>query len=175
MRQTISYTEKYPGKELEPLGVSDYAVAAQRFEAYLETDAFIQIPPLAEAVRSVINLSKHYRFIAVTSRLRFLQEKTIQWLQRHFGETVTDVLFTHFIMSAGSPKDKLTKVEVCKNIGATFMIEAHIHHAVPVVNEGIEVFLLDQPWNQSDVSSANIRRMHSWMDIENDLLRMVRT
>ncbi len=167
-----SLTEQhYYTKDVDALGVSDYAEAAARFEDYLTSTEFKEITPLPEAVSAIKDLNQYFAFIAVTSRPFLMQEATASWLEEHFGPAISQVRFTHFIMTARKdrPKEALSKIDVCKEINAQYMIEDHLYHAVPVAEAGIKVFLINQPWNQTDVLPVHAKRVAGWKDIERQL------
>ena len=118
-------------KDVDALGVKEYADAVARFESLLNS-----------------------------------------WLAQHFGSTIDQVRFTHFIMAANkdTPKEPLSKIDVCKEINALYMIEDHLYHAVPVAEAGIKVFLIDQPWNRTDALPAHVERVVGWKNIEKQLI-----
>lgn len=160
----------YYSKDVNVLGVTDYNEAADRLTRYVLSGALTQSQPLLDAIEAVRRLSGAYTFIGVTSRPPEIAAATRDWLNLHFGDRVSDVIFTHFIMAADSQnKTQLTKVEVCSDINATYMIEDHLHHAIPVAESGVKVFLIDQPWNQMETLPLGIERVTSWSDIEKKL------
>lgn len=162
----------YYSKDIDVLGVAAYEEAADRLSRYVLSGALTEAQPHQEAVDAVRRLSSAYSFVGVTSRPSGIAPATKEWIRRHFGDVVSDVIFTHYIMSADSPDKatQLTKVEVCSDIGAVFMIEDHLHHALPVAESGVSVFLIDQPWNQSDILPSNVQRVTGWKDIEAKLV-----
>lgn len=155
----------YYSKDLTVLGVDDYDIAAKRFEKYIRSGALTNATPLPEAVETVKRLSRHYDFVGVTSRPEYIAEATGEWLKQHFG--VVKAVFTSFIMGGSDHQGTmLSKAEVCTDINAKYMIEDHLHHALPVADSGVRVFLMDQVWNQSDDLPENIIRVKSWQEIE---------
>jgi uncharacterized HAD superfamily protein len=160
----------YYSKDTSVLGVSDYEVAAERLTRYVLSGALTEAHPLADAVEAVKRLSVRYSFVGVTSRPADIAPATKEWVQMHFGDAVSDVLFTHFVMAANAPTGtSLTKVDVCSDIGAVYLIEDHLHHAVPVADMGVKVFLINQPWNQADTLPPNVERVANWKGIERAL------
>lgn len=161
----------YYTKDITALGVPDYSVAAERFTTYLNSKAYIARQPLAEAVKSINRLQNSFDLIAITSRPKSLVDATKRWIKEHFGDAIPEVIFTNFIaavdgVGGGVP---LTKVEACKKINAKYMVEDHLYHALPVAQSGIQVFLLDQPWNQTLVLNQFITRVNNWTEIEERL------
>ena len=167
--------EHYYSKDIEVLGVSDYKVAAERFEKYLASDAYASLVPISDAIRAIRRLSGQYAFVAVTSRPMFVESMTRRWIKEHFEGMIQDVVFTHFVMAADTSNHPSisSKVDACRRIGAMFMVEDHLHHVIPVAESGVKVFLLDQPWNQQAKLPSNVSRVKSWDVIEKALLKEV--
>lgn len=157
----------YYSKDPVVHGVQDFAEAVKRFENYLSSKAFERLAPIQQAVISVKRLSRFYDFVAITSRPAFMQAMTEAWLNKYF-RNIQGVRFTHFILAVDKPSvgKRLTKVDVCKEINARYMIEDHLHHAIPVAAAGVRVFLIDQPWNQTNELPDNIERVMDWQSIE---------
>jgi 5'(3')-deoxyribonucleotidase len=161
----------YYSKDIDVLGVSDYEVAADRFTRYVLSGALTDTRPLDEAIAAIQRLSAYYDFVGVTSRPAEIAYATKDWVRMYFGDVVSDVIFTHFVMAANAPgKTAVTKVDACSKIGADYLIEDHLHHAIPVASSGVTVFLIDQPWNQTDVLPPNVKRVTGWSDIVGVLL-----
>lgn len=59
---------------------------------------------------------------------------------------------------------KRLKSEVCKEIGASVLIDDALKHAEEVASHGIPVLLPDKPWNR-DYTPPGVVRVQSWNDI----------
>ena len=154
----------YYSKDPVVHGVEHFNEAAKRFEKYMRTEAYSKAEPIPEAVQAIKYLSRYYDFIGVTSRPEYVAEATGKWLEKHFG--VLKAVFTSFIMGATTHQGTvLSKTEVCQDIGATYMIEDHLHHALPVSASGVTVLLFDQLWNQKDDLPDNVIRVQNWQEI----------
>jgi 5'(3')-deoxyribonucleotidase len=160
--------EHHYTRDIKLLGVSDYKIAAERVERYLASEAYANLVPFADAIRAIRRLNAQYDFIAVTSRPKFTEQMTRDWIKKHFDDMVQDVIFTHYIMAADTSNHPSvsSKVGACKDIGAVYMVEDHLHHAIPVAESGVKVFLLDQPWNQHAALPGTMSRVRNWNAIE---------
>jgi 5'(3')-deoxyribonucleotidase len=160
----------YYKKDVEPLGVTDYAIAAERLAKYHTSPDFLEAHPIPDAIDVIQRLSPHFEFIGVTSRPETIAEPTRAWAKQHFGDAISKIIFTSFVMAAEKDQTPLTKAIACKEIGAVFMIKDHLGHALPVSELGVKVFLIDQLWNQHDALPENVIRTSGWSDVEKHLL-----
>lgn len=91
-------------------------------------------------------LHRDYRIVIITARRPDSRPQTLEWLQRH-----------HI------PFDELhhsgDKTDVAEHI--TLAVDDHPEHAQDYSNQGIPVFLMDQPWNQQ-FSAPLVTRVHGW-------------
>ena len=46
-------------------------------------------------------------------------------------------------------------------------MEDTLHNAMDCANNGIEVLLLNQPWNKSEINHEKIKRVYSWKEAVN--------
>lgn len=161
----------YYSKDIGKLGVDHYDEAAERFREFQESEVFSNAEPDQEAVESVAKLAPYYDFVGVTSRPEFIKNQTDKWIKRQFGGNIPHVIHTSFVMGSSSHVGtSLTKADVCKQIGASYMVEDHLHHVIPVAENGTRVFLVDQVWNQKDDLPSTVTRVDGWKEIEGILL-----
>ncbi|MDO8582390.1 MAG: hypothetical protein Q7R63_00115, partial [bacterium] len=104
-----------------------------------------------------------------TGRPHGLQEITDESLERNFEGCFVEIYHTDaFGIGGGVP---VPKVDICQKIGARTIIEDCLIHAVPCADAGMDVILLDQPWNRgATVLADGIVRVHSWEGILSRLL-----
>lgn len=126
----------------------------------------------ADGVHKVLaRLADHYEFRLVTSRCESLREITEAWMEEqgllhHFP-------VREFTCGYGSLFPHLTrsKLEVCREMGARVLIEDAPHNAQAVANE-IPVLMPHRPWNDM-FGHPNVTRVHSWLEIEHELLEFI--
>jgi uncharacterized HAD superfamily protein len=97
----------------------------------------------------------------VTARPETLEKETRDWLKKYFKDLEFPVYFTH--RDAGMPS--LKKSEICKSIGAEILIDDYIENALDCAENGIKVFLMDAPWNQTGSLPDNVVRVKSWKEV----------
>lgn len=98
----------------------------------------------------------------VTARPQIIEEETVRWLKIHFKEFELPIHFTH--PATGRVRHR-KKSEICKEIGAEILIDDHIDNALDCAENGIKVFLMDAPWNQTEDLPENVVRVKSWKEI----------
>jgi uncharacterized HAD superfamily protein len=98
----------------------------------------------------------------VTARPQIIEEETRKWLSVHFKDIYLPIHFTH---PGTGNSHHLKKSEICKEIGAEILIDDHMENALDCAENGIKVFLMDAPWNQTEDLPPNVVRVKSWKDI----------
>lgn len=125
------------------------------------SDSFLRMPLVAGAVNAIRRLAEVCEIEAVTGRPHGVAPLTKHMLDEHFVGCFLGIHHTDaFIIGQGVSRPKL---DVCKEIGASVLIEDYLGHAIPCAEAGIHVILFDQPWNrESVVCGGRIDRVHSW-------------
>lgn len=145
-----------------------------REEAVDKVHAFFQSPyacralPVVGAQSAVQALGKDHELHIITARPEELAMLTHYWIKEHFNGAFAEIHFAnHFSKKGGIPR---TKAEICDALGVHVLIEDSEDHAVECVRKGREVFLIDRPWNRSDMPSS-IYRVSSWDEIVRNKVR----
>ncbi len=99
--------------------------------------------PVAPSAKLVLTwLRRRYRILVITARRPYSRPQTLQWLTDH-----------------GLPFDALYHTEEKDQVrdGIVAAIDDHPQHIHAYLNQGIRVFVMDQPWNRIDLSPSAIR------------------
>jgi 5'(3')-deoxyribonucleotidase len=115
-------------------------------------------------------LKRHYNLVAVTSRRSVLKPETDGWLAERFPGIFTDVRYAgfwdgeHDILTALSR----TKAELCKELGAEYLIDDQIKHCVGAAQAGVKALLFGRyAWNRTGRTlPKNIVRVADWKEVE---------
>jgi len=135
---------------------------AKLLTEYDESKYYDQIMPMKNAKETIQKLSQNNKLVIVTSRPDKKEEKTKKWLKQHIG----DFAEVHFMRQTYSGKNKTkTKGEICKEIGAEYLIEDNLDYAKSCIEKGVKVLLFDYPWNQEENLNPLITRVKSWEEI----------
>lgn len=91
-------------------------------------------------------LHQQFRIVIITARRPSARPQTVEWLHKH-----------------GFPFDELhltgDKTDVAE--GLVFAVDDHPGHVQDYLTQGIQVFLMDQPWNR-DYSPIGVTRVTNW-------------
>lgn len=140
--------------------------AIRRVWEFYGTEDFRYLPVIHGAEDGIYQLAEQYELVAVTGRPHGLASITEEALDRHFRGCFKEIHHTDaFGIGGGEP---MPKVGVCAEIGARILIEDYLGHALPCVDAGMDVILLDQPWNRESVicgGGGSFERVHSWNEI----------
>lgn len=133
-----------------------------RFAEFRVFHLLERIKPVKGAVAGIKKLIKK-GFIPhfVTARPQTIEAETRIWLKTHFKNIEFPIHFTH--PASKAPKRKKSKI--CREIGAKALIDDNLDNAIDCAQNGIKVFLMDAPWNQTDSLPENIIRVKSWEEI----------
>ncbi|OGL30777.1 hypothetical protein A3F37_04135 [Candidatus Saccharibacteria bacterium RIFCSPHIGHO2_12_FULL_41_12] len=117
---------------------------------------------LKEADRVLEFLKENYDLVIVTARPQYLVDSTHVWLERFYDGIFSDVHFVP-IWEAGS---KITKADVCRQIGADYLIDDMPLHCNIASSAGITALLFgDYPWNRNLDLSEGVVRVNKWSDV----------
>ncbi|HRX63843.1 MAG TPA: hypothetical protein P5060_01930 [Candidatus Absconditabacterales bacterium] len=86
---------------------------------------------------------KGYKLHVVTARHFLLRFATGVWLYFNYKHIFSSIEFANFFTRFSTKKS-----EICKKIGADFIIEDNLENAIDCANAGVKVYLIDKPWNQ---------------------------
>ncbi len=113
---------------------------------------------LREGVNEVIsNWSNHYSLNYITARQKWLEDTTKKWLDKHNLPGSIFVLGSH------------NKLPVAKDLNCQIFIEDNLKVATSLASEGINVFLIDCPYNKGSSLHENIKRVYTWTEIKKEV------
>jgi len=144
----------------EVLGIEreEMHIRYMEFKTFSLLERIKPIEGSIDGVKKLISLG--YEVHLLTARPREIEKETRKWLEIHFKGIDLPLHFSRDF------RDKfVNKSEVAKKIGATMIIEDHIDNAIDCAENGIKVFLIDAPWNQTDDLPENVIRVKSWKEI----------
>jgi len=108
---------------------------------------FLSVMPDARSVLTI--LQQQFRIVIITARRPSARTQTLDWLRSH-----------------GLPYDEIYLTD--KKTGVTdnlvFAVDDHPEHVQNYVKQGIQVFLMDQPWNRF-FSASRVTRVVNWMEL----------
>jgi uncharacterized HAD superfamily protein len=116
-------------------------------------------------------LEQSFELVIVTSRREVLMPETDIWLSRHFKGLFKAVHYSGFFdrdshSSLVNTALTLTKADICKRIGVSYLIDDQLKHCVSAAEAGIQTVLFgNYSWNQTKALPLGVDRAHSWQDV----------
>jgi len=109
----------------EVLGCSvDQAV--DLWHDFYRSPMFDQIQPVKGAVEGV-NALQNNELVLITSREEILKESTLHWINRHFPNRFSQVIYAkHFVLGG----ERKTKAEICDELGIDLFIDDSPEYAL---------------------------------------------
>lgn len=119
------------------------------------------IGPYNGAIEAIQKLKQNFILEVITARRPSMQAITEKWLNKHFPEVFKGVHFPR------KRSEQTTKVEICKEIGAKYLIDDHPSNFEGMTEAGITVLLFGEyVWNKSDKLPKNVTRVKDWQAVE---------
>lgn len=158
--------EDFYSKDYEHVWQADPETATRDLFAYLLTDAYANLPPMEGAVDTLRKLAENYTLYIVTGRPDETEQSTQGWVDKHLSGIFEKIVFTNFFKLSDSKGALRTKADVCKDIGANWLVDDHLHHIRNVTEQGITGLLFgDLPWEQLDTPTPNIIKVKDWQQL----------
>lgn len=128
-----------------------------------DQQSLVNLSPMTGAEEMIKRLSKKYELHAITHRTPSIFPNTRSWISRHFPDAFAGI-------HIGGREDGLSaypKSAVCKKLGINIILEDHPQNARQCAEDGIHVYLFNQPWNQHEefpLLAGAIFRVAGWRD-----------
>lgn len=160
------------------LTLEDLASARYLFEAWGGTteEAIERVPlffrevdvlglePIPGAVECLDRLEAEYHLVVVTARDREFAGVTEPWIEKYFPG-----VFDRVILGVGHSERgerSVTKADVCRQIGASVMVDDQVAHLAGAAENGIRTLLFGRyPWNESQPLPPNTLRVADWPEV----------
>lgn len=136
----------------------------ERVYHFYKSPEFHKIKTVSGAEKAVDYLARKYELVIITSRPHITDKSTKLWLDKHFPGKINSIHHTNQFSRAGSPSRK--KSQVCRQLGATVIIEDAIEYALDCHNENIKVYLKEMPWNKDRRLPEGITKFSQWREIK---------
>jgi len=124
---------------------------------FFSSEYFWKIKPLKYSRRVVDILSKDNDLVVVTSRPDYTHKKTIFQVDYFFPKKFLEIYFTNEWSRDGGRG----KQDVCLDENIDILIEDSLENAISCSSKGINVLLIDCPWNKCENLPDNVERMNN--------------
>jgi uncharacterized HAD superfamily protein len=140
--------------------------ADERREVVLTEKLFTSYRFFDEAMAVLKKLRKNYNLVVVTSRANRVQKDTLDWVKKEYGDIFLEIHFAKIWNDSGMPvseKLKMTKAELCREIGADYLVDDQPKHCLAAAEAGIVAVLFgDYDWNRNIKLVKNMVRATDW-------------
>ncbi len=173
----VEFSNKRWGTNLKPEDYSehwteiwqvDHQEEERRANELYTSGLYDNLRYFPEAKEILKSLTQKYRVVAVTSRRNIISKETKAWLEKYFKDIFEEIHFAGIWdkLDSTAIRIKLTKAEVCKEIGADYLIDDHPKHCIAAAEAGIESLLFgDYSWNQDVKLPSGVTRVKNWQEI----------
>lgn len=135
--------------------------AFAKLERFYQTPCFHNLKPVPGSLDGVMRLQKKAALSIITSRPPELFEVTHTQLRKYHPGQFPMV---HFARNPYIGTHSPTKKELCTRLGITQLIEDSLEQAKECAAAGINIYLFDKPWNQSQEEIPRVMRVTGWHD-----------
>jgi uncharacterized HAD superfamily protein len=147
--------------------------ALKRSEEYHASDAVAQYRHDERASSVLRELHLRYDMVVVTSRRSALKQHTDVWLEKHFPGLFKEVRYagiwdvSHNTDQEVQLRLNQTKAEICREIGADYLIDDHPKHCIGAAEAGLKAVLFGEyTWNQVPKLPAGVTRACNWDEVK---------
>ena len=137
-------------------GINQADVPRAKIDAEMEIDQS-HVPLLPGASFAVAQLAKRFDIAIVTACNLNWENATLAWLTSHFGEVFIDV---HFAGNSSGKASK-SKGQLCREVGAEWLIDDNPEHCMSAIKEGLQPILFGEyGWHHD--APPDLRKCNNW-------------
>ena len=160
---TVRKNEMFTYNFEDVIGITEDQIEERLLQFYT-TDYFRNIKPVSGAEKGIDELAKSHVLAVITARPYIIRPETERWLNQYFSNFFASINLTNQFQYRDQG-NKRKKSEICQERGVNLMVEDSLNYASDCASQGIDVLLLDYPWNQTVELPENIKRVCSWGEI----------
>lgn len=143
--------------------------AVQRMIEFYDSPYFRDIRPVVGSMDAINVLNQNHKLCIITSRLEQGIGKTRRWIIDWFPSKFGEIYFAK--NTYAQDKKEKSKLEICLDLNVRFLVEDSLEYTQQCAEKGINVLLLNTPWNQANKLPENVTRVKSWNEIVNIINR----
>lgn len=111
------------------------------------------VPLLPGALFAMSELGNNYRIVFITARDQSWEDATKRWFAMNLPDLDTQVYFT----TAHRDANGKTKGQICRELGASVLIDDNVDHCKSAYSEGVEAILFGEYGWQHAVEPRMVR------------------
>jgi len=169
-RLTLDDFQSYLFHEVKECELASAADATERVYEFHSSANFDNIRPLPGALEALRELARHLELHVVTSRQTDIEAQTRACAAAFFPGCFAALHFGNHFGKGGA---KISKPQMCADIGAVALIDDSLSYAAQCAAAGLPVFLFGEyGWNRTaEPLSPVITRVSDWGAVLDELLR----
>lgn len=148
---------------MEIWGVDNDTVEARAKDFFTDEnfEAFQPVPGAIEGLRELRETTPH-QYGVITVRRALIAQATTRWLNRVYPDILNAGI--HFAFNQWEPgQGGFSKGQLCKDIGATILVDDDPKHCQDALEHGVEPLLFgNYTWNQILPLPNGITRVYDW-------------
>ena len=138
--------------------------AVERMRAFFDEVDVLGLEPLEGAVDCLGALGHRYDLAVVSAKDPAYEAVTLEWVERYFSGVFDQVILG--IGHSERGEGAVTKVEVCRDLGAAVIIDDQLGHLAGAATFGIRPWLFgNYPWNRGEELPDSVRRAANWREL----------
>ncbi len=149
---------------------TDHAETQRRAQEFHESGTFGTFRHFETAKEVLARLSQRYELVVITSRRRIVADETLKWIDTYFKGTFSEVRFAGMWDTITENSLHMTKNDMCRELGASFLIDDQLKHCFAAAEAGLTALLFgDYAWNATVVTEAlpqNVVRVKDWHAVQ---------
>ncbi|MGH7157308.1 MAG: 5' nucleotidase, NT5C type [Candidatus Saccharimonadales bacterium] len=171
IEEFVAHSNKYYGTNLTPedyterwgvlWGVDDEEVG-RRASEFHKPEIVGNFGVIEEAELVLRALKRSRELVVVTARAKHITDTTSEWIERHFPGVFSE---THFV-PIWEPGNTLTKADICRHIGASYLIDDLVRHCIVAAEAGIQPVLFRRiGWDQGESPHPKVVQVNNWQEV----------
>lgn len=141
----------------------DHETAQHWYQSYIDSGGLVKMQPIEGAIEVIKELEGRYELVVVSARHEDQVDMTHHWLLEHFPAVFKDVRF----ISGWYHSRKISKGDVCKEIGASYLIDDHIDHCLEAERVGVKALLFSEyGWSKDNPKGDELTRVKDWKAVK---------
>lgn len=146
----------------------DYAEDRRRAHEFYRSGTVGTYEPFNEAKPVLEELARRYKLVITTSRVRYVQEDTLKWLDTHYKGIFEEVHLAGIFDTNHPNPLSLTKAGLCVSIGVDYLIDDHPKHCFAVAKAGIWTILFGEyAWSRNlGQLPERVTRVTDWQGVK---------
>jgi hypothetical protein len=137
---------------------------SDRFEKFIASGRMATLKQVPDAIRVLGNLKKRFDLVMVTARSAIEVNYTHTWLENNAPAIFNEVTFMHLW---DNDDKRATKADICRKIGANYLIDDNFDHCRLAAEFGVQALLFgDYGWNRAQKLALNMTRVADWVAVE---------